>query len=279
MAASIAEKALRRDSTLIPVGDFDIFVELDGEGPYMIMTHGLGSGSHVFQPMVEILSSQYTCVRVDWPGHGGSSLNKTGRKFIMPDLVLILHGVMNHFAMDSVILVGHSAGGCVSMMLASQWSSRISGLAVLGSGRTRSNQPEAKGFTLLLADEARAKGTREFVDARVKYNIPDRSAPLTRALLRCVTATTSPEGYAQLCEALCNDSHIDPDYSKIVCPTCIIGGVNDAISPPNVTDELVSLIATSGKAPSCHVLDTGHMMMIEDIEGTVKALRSMLSKV
>lgn len=264
----------------VPIDDYDIFVEIDGAGPYMIMTHGLGSGSNAFQPLTEVLSPEYTVVRIDWPGHGHSSLSKSGEKFSMQTLVKVLEGVMDYFEMPDAILIGHSAGGISSMMLAAQSPNRVQALAVVGAGRTRATgQPEAKAFTLGLAKEARELGTAVSVDARVQYNIPDNSSLLPRALLRAITAMTSPEGYAQMCEALCADSHVDPDYSQIVCPACVIGGRSDAISPIAVTDELVGLIATSGNTPERHLLNTGHMMIIEDVTGMTDAIKGMLAKV
>lgn len=186
---------------------------------------------------------------------------------------------MDVLEISSAVLVGHSLGGIVSMMVAARSPERVKGLAIIGAGRTRSAQPNAKAFTLELARQAREDDIRVSVDARVGCNIPSKSPALSRALLRAITASTNPEGYAQICEALCDDSHVDPDYSHIVCPTCVISGKYDAISPVNVSDGLVEVIATSGKRPSLNILETGHMMIIEDTKGTALAIRSMLEHV
>lgn len=197
----------------------------------------------------------------------------------MPSLVDVLEGVMDTLEIESAILVGHSLGGIVSMMVAAKSPERVSGLAVVGTGRTRATQPEPKAFTLSLAQQAREHGTRDRVDDRVLYNIPSSSPPLFRALLREVTASTNPEGYAQICEALCDESHKDPDCSRIVCPTSVIGGRQDAISPVSVTDDLVEVIVGSGTRPGRHVLNTGHMMIIEDAEGTAAAIKTMVEQI
>lgn len=260
----------------IQVGSFSIFVEIDGTGPCIILTHGLGANTNIFQPLVESLRHDYTTLRVDWPGHGHSSLDTTGASYGIPDLVHILTAVMDDLDIDKATLVGHSAGGIVSMMLAAQSPGRVSGLAVIGAGRTRSPPSESKDLTLYLAQQARKKGTEAGIDALITYNIPSATSILSRALLRAVTSSTSREGYAQLCEALCADSHIDPDYSLIQCPTCVVGGTLDSISPTATTDELVRLIGTSGRIPSRHILETGHMMIVEDVMGTLAAINTIL---
>jgi len=242
----------------------------------MIMTHGLGSGSCAFQPLTEIFSPNYTVIRIDWPGHGHSSLSKSGKKFTMNSLVEILEGVMDHLELQDAVLVGHSAGGIASMMLAAKSPQRVRGLAVIGAGRTRAGNGPPRTATLELAEWARTTGIAPEVDARVQHNIPKSSPPLARALLRSLTATTNPEGYAQLCDALCDASHVDPDYSAIVCPVSVVGGRTDPISPVAVTDELVSLMSNGGRKPWRVVLETGHMMIIEEAAGIAEALGGML---
>ncbi len=52
----------------------------------------------------------------------------------------------------------------------------------------------------------------------------------------------------------------------------------DNISPVHVTDELVGLIANSGKTPLRYLLNTGHMIIIEDVHGTALAINRLLEK-
>lgn len=267
-----------RSSSLVNAGDFDIFVEIDGTGPYMIMTHGLGANTNIFQPLTEIFCTTYTVVRIDWPGHGQSSLSKTGDKLTMPVLTDLLECVMDILEIQNAVLVGHSLGDIVSMMMAAKSPSRVRGLAVIGAGQTRAPPSAAKSLTLDLARQARELGCCSTVDARVALNIPPTSPSLSRALLRTVTANTDPEGYAQICEALCDDSHVDPDYTTIRCATSIIGGTDDAISPIAVTDSLVNAIGKGGVKPDRHLLNTGHMTIIEDVQGIAAAILSLLKR-
>lgn len=92
-----------------------------------------------------------------------------------------------------------------------------------------------------------------------------------------MTGSTDPEGYAQICEVLTGPDHVDPDYGKIKCPTCVIGGRLDGIAPLEVTEELHALISKSGTSPYLSILEAGHMQIIEDIEGVAMAIRRILS--
>jgi pimeloyl-ACP methyl ester carboxylesterase len=267
-----------RTSLFAEIAGYDIFIEMDGSGPFMIMTHGLGANTNVFHPLMELFAHDFTVVRFDWPGSGKSGLNKFGVALTVPGLLEVLKGVMDYLNIGSAVILGHSLGGVAGMHMAAAYPKRVNGLAVVGAGRTRAIDSPAKRITLSYAVDARARGLWPVVDDRVEYNIPSaiESPLLARALLRAVTSSTNAEGYAQVCEAMCADSHKDPDYSKITCPTCVVGGEFDAIAPITVCKEIAGLIARSGRQPTLKTLKTGHMMIIEDYEGVAATVRQML---
>ena len=265
-----------RRSFYVMIHGKKIFIEVDGKGPFMIMTHGLGASSNVFQPLTEVFSSDYTVVRFDWPGLGMTGLAAELPPLSVPGFLKDLEGVMDHLKIESAILVGHSLGGIISMHFAAKYPARVGGLAVIGAGRTRAVDGKSREDTLHLASTTRRIGVWARVDDALSLNIPPSSPALARALLRQITATTDPEGYAQVCEALTDKSHVDPEYSQITCSTCVVGGVYDRIAPVDVTHELCDLIGQSGTRPRVCMLKTGHMQIIEDVDGVAVAIREML---
>lgn len=148
---------------------------------------------------------------------------------------------------------------------------------MIGAGRTRAVDGKSRDATRNLAKITRQVGVWARVDDALSLNIPSSSPALARALLQQVTATTELEGYAQLCEALTDKSHIHPEYSQITCSTCVVGGVHDQIAPVEVTHELYNLISQSGRTPHLCMLKTGHMQIIEDVDGVAGAIRKMLA--
>ena len=252
-----------------------IIIEVDGKGPFMVMTHGLGASSNVFQPLTEVFLC-YTVVRFDWPGLGMTGLAPEHPPLSVPGFLKDLEGVIAYLKIESSILVGHSLGGIISMHFAAKYPARVGGLAVIGAGRTRAVDDKGRDNTLHLAKITRQVGVWAKVDDELSLNIPSSPA-LARALLRQVTATTEPEGYVQVCEALTDKSHIDPEYSQITCSTCVVGGVHDQIAPVEVTHELYNLIRHSGRTPHVCLSKTGHMQVIKDVDGVAVAIRKMLA--
>ena len=249
-----------RSSSYAMIHGKKIFIEVDGKGPFMVMTHGLGASSNVFKPLTEVFSRDYTVVRFDWPGLGMTGLAPEHPPLSVPGFLKDLEGVMDYLKIESSILVGHSLGGIISIHFAAKYPARVGGLAVIGAGRTRAVDGKGRDNTLHLAKITRQVGVWARVDDALSLNIPSSSPALARALLRQVTATMKPEGYVQVCEALTDKSHIDPEYSQITCSTCVVGGVHDQIAPVEVTHELYNLISQSGRTPHLCMLKTCRLL-------------------
>ncbi|SPO07706.1 uncharacterized protein DNG_10401 [Cephalotrichum gorgonifer] len=269
----------QRKSFFSSINGRNIYIQIDGAGPAMVMTHGLGASANVFQPLVEIFSPRFTVVRFDWPGLGLSGLTKGQPPLSVPGFLEDLEGVLDLLEIESAILVGHSLGGSVSMHLAAKTPARVSGLVIIGAGRPRVEESQSRTATLKIAEIARREGLWLNVDDRVSTNIPPESPALARALLRQVTGATDPEGYAQVCDAMCHPSYVDPDYYRITMPTCIIGSTKDKIVAPEVAYELQGLIGKNGNVPDVHIMNGGHMMIIEDVEGVASIIDGFLAKI
>ncbi|KAL6240231.1 hypothetical protein RBB50_012878 [Rhinocladiella similis] len=267
---------IRHESFYLDIRGQRIFVEVDGGGPYMIMTHGLGASSNVFQPLTEIFSGNYTVVRFDWPGLGMTGLTPGHAPLSVPGFLADLEGVMEYLKIEKAVLVGHSLGGIISMHFAAKHPTRVTALVAIGAGRTRTIEGPSRTATLAGAKSAREIGVWPVVDDKVHLNIPPSSPALARALLRQMTSSTDPEGYAQVCDSLTDVSHVDPDYSRITSPTCVVGSHHDNIAPAEVAQELAELIGKSGRKPYLKLLNTGHMQIIEDVDGVTEAIRTVL---
>lgn len=269
--------ALERSSSFLNLNGRPIFVDVDGEGPAMIMVHGLGGSSNYFQPLVTAFSSSFKIIRFDWEGLGRSKLNLASKeKITIPKYVKDLNAVMEHFGLANAVLVGHSLGSVVAMHFAAQFPDKAKSLVLIGPGRTRANVPAAKAFTLGMARKARELGMPAMADGTVAKNVAPSSSDVVRAFVREVIAGQDEEGYARVCEAACDDSHVDPDYALIVCPTCIIAGDQDLISSVDTARELQGLIGGSDKIVSLEIVHSGHQHVLEDTDGVIRAIKSVL---
>jgi magnesium chelatase accessory protein len=87
-------------------------VQQMGEGPTLLLLHGIGAATHTWRDLAPLLSRRFTVIAPDLPGHGftgplpAEGVSMTGMASAVADLLETL-GVTPHF------MVGHSAGAAV----------------------------------------------------------------------------------------------------------------------------------------------------------------------
>lgn len=258
----------------VTAGGSRIFVEECGSGPLMVLMHGLGGTTNYFQPLINQFSSRYTMLRFDFPGSGFSTFKMAPS---VPQFVEDLRSILESRKREPPILVGHSLGSIVAMSYASQYP-EVTALVLIGPGRSASHIPAAVERMTELAAKAR-EGIEGIRDSTIDNNVAPSSSDLVRTIVRQIISSQDPEGYAATCEAICEKSHVDPDYAAIQCPTVLIAGDQDKISPLSRSQELKELIGSGEKhnVPRVVVVHSGHQQVLEDTEGVVKAMNSLLA--
>jgi 3-oxoadipate enol-lactonase len=253
-----------------------IFVEECGSGPsLMVLMHGLGGTTNTFQPLINRFASSFTMLRFDFPGSGSSSFidPPTIPQFVS-DLSSILQ--VRGQTEDNPILVGHSLGSIVAMHYTAQNPDSVRALVLIGAGRSASHIPEAVQRMTELGAMAR-KGIEAIRDSTVENNVAPSSSDLVRTVVRQMISSQNAEGYAATCEAICAQSHVDPDYTAIKCPVLLIAGDQDKISPLGKSEGLKSLIGGGHEKVLLEVVHSGHQQVLEDSDGVVKAINALMS--
>jgi pimeloyl-ACP methyl ester carboxylesterase len=103
-----------------------------GQGPAVLLLHGLGCDHTTWEPVIDTLAKRYTVIAPDLLGHGLSDKPRAdysvgGYANGMRDLLTVL-------GIDKVTVVGHSFGGGVAMQFAYQFPERTERMMLVGSG-------------------------------------------------------------------------------------------------------------------------------------------------
>jgi pimeloyl-ACP methyl ester carboxylesterase len=103
-----------------------------GQGPVVLLLHGLGCDHTTWEPVIDALAKRYTVVAPDLLGHGQSAKPRAdyslgGYANGMRDLLTVLN-------IDKVTVVGHSFGGGVAMQFAYQFPERTERMMLVASG-------------------------------------------------------------------------------------------------------------------------------------------------
>lgn len=98
-----------------------IAYDVSGDGPPVVLLHGLTNRRQAWDPVSALLASRCTCVRLDFRGHGASS---AAPDYGMPWWVADVRAVVEQLGLGEPALVGHSLGGSVAAVYAAAHGAR-----------------------------------------------------------------------------------------------------------------------------------------------------------
>lgn len=95
-----------------------IEVEVKGSGPAMIFIPGLNSGSQTFTDICDAIKSDYSCHLMHLPGFAGQAPDAKAQAAFLPSMRDSIKAYIADRKLEQPVLVGHSLGGVLSLMLA-----------------------------------------------------------------------------------------------------------------------------------------------------------------
>lgn len=108
-----------------------IHVAVSGSGPPLILLHEWASNHRVWNPIVRNLESRFTLYRWDARGHAARPVTGTEPPTV-GRMAKDLSQLMDHFALDRSVVVGHSMGVLIAWeYLATFGSDYVAGLGVI----------------------------------------------------------------------------------------------------------------------------------------------------
>ncbi|VAW96448.1 Pimeloyl-[acyl-carrier protein] methyl ester esterase BioH [hydrothermal vent metagenome] len=105
-------------------------VNESGEGSPLVLLHGWGLHSGVWQSILPELDKLFHCYTVDMLGHGESQAS-SNVSFSLNNMRKALHTLINSIESDNIILVGWSLGGLVAMDYLNHFPSKIKKLILI----------------------------------------------------------------------------------------------------------------------------------------------------
>jgi pimeloyl-ACP methyl ester carboxylesterase len=103
-----------------------------GEGPVLLLIHGIAGYCENWREVVEPLARHHTVIAPDLPGHGASEAG--GGDYSIGALASGLRDLLLALGHERATVVGHSLGGGVAMQLAYQFPEMIERLVLVSSG-------------------------------------------------------------------------------------------------------------------------------------------------
>ena len=167
-------------------------------------------------------------------------------------------------------LVGLSMGGYIAFEMMRQAPERVAKLALLDT-TARPDAPEQTAVRNQQIEAAQAGGFAETVDQlfpRLVHASRGNDEAL-RQQVRQMAEETGAEAFVRQQRAIMGRHDSRPDLKDIACPTLILVGEGDQITPPDRAREMANGIAS---AELVVVPDSGHLSTIEKPAEVTEAL-------
>jgi pimeloyl-ACP methyl ester carboxylesterase len=238
------------------------FREAGAGRPPLLLVHGAGSGSSHFAGILGALGRSRRVVALDLPGHGRSP---AFRAQVPPEELLLRYRdlcaeLAERLGLGRFVLVGHSMGGAIGLLLATSYPDRLSGLVLLGSGAR-----------LSIAESLLSAAGGRFDELPVLLAGLGYSPASQRAQVRrwAAAATQAPREVVLADLHACGAVDLRPQLGGLRVPVSIIAGADDRITPLASQERLRLAIPGAGFWP---ISRAGHFLVQERPDAVVEAL-------
>jgi (E)-2-((N-methylformamido)methylene)succinate hydrolase len=237
--------------------------ETEGEGPPVVLVHGLGMTRAMWDGQWPALARRFKVVRYDLLGHGDSDKPCDG--YTLGRFAEQTAALMDGLGLECTALVGFSLGGLIVQAFALAHPERVTALAVLNSAHDRSEDERAA--VLKRVEQAARDGPAATAEAALaRWFTPGYGAAHPEVLDRvrgCILANDPavyPLAYRVLAEG---DRELAAAVAAIRAPTLVMTGGEDHGNSPAMARRLAALVpgARSEIVPGLR-----HMGLAEDPE-------------
>jgi len=259
-----------------------------GEGPVIVLIHGLGGSLQSFTYGVsKPLSQNYRVISVDRPGYGYSKRAAHADASLEAQADTIV-SLLDHLHIESAVFVGHSLGGAISLAIAERHSSKVKALALIAPWTHFAEEtlPIFKALDLyspfvrtILAWTLAIPITLYRMSVSIKVIFGPERAPKDFAIRGGGIFALKPQTFITACSDLQNAKWsmpaIEEAYANIKTPVSVLFGREDRVLDCKHNGE--DLPARISGA-DITVVSGGHMLPVTQVELTTQFIEGVAGK-
>ncbi|HWK43993.1 MAG TPA: alpha/beta hydrolase [Stellaceae bacterium] len=248
----------------------------DRDLPAVVLIHGAGMDHTVWASQARWYAHHgHAVLALDLPGHGGSGghggSDGPGLASIEAMAEWVWH-VLDRLEVPGATLIGHSMGSLVALQAAATARKRTRALVLAGIVPRMAVHPD-----MLTSARAAEHGV---IDMMVGWSFGRQSqlggvgtpgGRLPETAMRLLERA-DPAVLATDLAACDRYAGAETAAAKVTCPTLLVLGAEDRMTPPGKAAPLAAAIADSR---TIVIPDAGHMMMIEQPTATLRAFRQV----
>lgn len=237
-----------------------IYYEVAGEGRPLLFCYGLVCRREHWRHQLEHFCKQYKVVAFDYRGHQRSAVPANERNLTLDWCARDAVAVAEHLGLEDVVIFGHSMGVPVASLASVKLAERVKGLIlVCGTvtnpldGMFNSNRVmhlyDGMNFLYTLSPSLMGGVWKRLTDLnRINYFITSRFGfnPYLAdrqdvfSYMEGVNQTPLKVFYPLITDYVRYDGR--EDLSRVTCPTLVVAGNEDQITPLPLQEEMVRIL-------------------------------------
>ena len=238
----------------ITSGDADIFYEVLGSGPPVVLLHPFPANHNLWKPAAQALTTRYRVILPDLRGHGESGVGDGPAT--MEKHAADIARVLDREEVRRAAFVGVSIGGYALFEFWRKYRARVDAL-VLCNTKAQADTPEARAVRLQAATFVLERGTELFFGSMIPKlmgkTTRDTRPDLVEGALRMMR-TMSPEDVAMVQRGMAERQDSVETLKTINVPTMLVTGDEDILTGvaeaelmrQNISGSEIKLIAKAG---------------------------------
>ena len=259
----------------ITSGDADIFYEVLGSGPPVVLLHPFPANHNLWKPAAQALITRYRVILPDLRGHGESDVGDGPAT--MKKHAADIARVLDHEEVRRAAFVGVSIGGYVLFEFWRKYGERVDAL-VLCNTKAQADTPEARAVRLQAATFVLDRGTELFFGSMIPKlmgkTTRDTRPDLVEGALRMMRSM-SPEDVAMVQRGMAERQDSMETLKTINVPTLLVTGDEDILT--GVAEAELMRQNLSGSKINV-IAKAGHYSPWEQPEEVGKLLRQFLDR-
>jgi len=255
------------------INDFRIHYERGGQGPLLVLLHGIGSNARSWAHQLQGLADKYDVVAWDMRGYGSSS--DPVAPYTMVEVADDLAGLLDHLGFEKAHIGGLSMGGVVAQEFYGRHPGRVRSLILADTNAGQGRLAEEERQQRLEQRLAGATEPAGLARQRTPVLLSPEALPEVIAEAESIMAEIHPDGYRFAARAFAETDERDV-LRRIEVPTLVIWGECDTV----VTREEVDYLLENIPGAQFEIIPkAGHLSNQENPEAFNDAIRRFLAGV
>ena len=276
-ALRLEQKVSRLERKTIQVGDHEITYLEGGQGPTIVMLHGITADSGNWTRFARYYTSNYHVVIPDLPGFGDSTRIPTA-SYGIPAQTERVHAFMQALGVQQFHLVGNSMGGYIGAYYAAQYPDAVLSLGLFDAAGVEA--PQQSAFMQdLYAGRPNQMLPTDREDYRRVLKLVMQDPPYIPGFAIDVLADKAIQyrEFNRKVFAELQQQNLDlaPYLPKIKAPTLLLWGENDQVLDPSAIPVFQRYL-TASKTTVSILPGVGHLPMLEQPGETAKRYSAFL---